>query len=199
MKKPVLFIVALLSFGMLNAQLPFTLGLKAGFTTSKLSTDKEEIKEDFKANFQGGVFLRLGTKTHLQPEANFVTKGGLLNRENVIGNEEIRFSTLEIPILLGREVIDLKLAKIRVMAGPTMSFVLDQKIDIREDIGGLKKEEISNKLEDALWGIQAGVGVDVLMLTLDVRYEWGLNDLIADPEITMRNSMFNVSVGWKIF
>ena len=198
MKKTVFLIAALLSFGLLSAQLPFNFGLKAGFTTSKLSTDRDEIKEQFKANFQGGAFVRLGLKTHLQPEVNFVTKGGLLDRKDVLEQEEIRFSTLEIPILLGREVIDLKVAKIRVVAGPTMSFVLDKKINIREDIGELKKEDISNKLEYALWGIQLGAGIDVLMLTLDVRYEWGLNDLIADPNITMRNSMFNVSVGWKI-
>jgi hypothetical protein len=54
MKKIVFLIVALFSFSLLNAQLPISFGPKVGFTTSRLSTDKEEIKENFKANFQGG-------------------------------------------------------------------------------------------------------------------------------------------------
>lgn len=200
MKKIVFLIVALFSFSLLSAQLPISFGPKVGFTTSRLSTDKEEIKENFKANFQGGVFLRLGRKNYLQPELNFITKGGLFNKDEVLGTKEIGLSTLEIPVLLGTRVIDLKLASIRIMAGPSMAFVIDKNIRMRDEMEfpPLTREELRDKLEDVVWGLQAGAGVDVLMFTLDVRYEWGLNNLVNYENVELRNSLFNVSLGWKI-
>jgi hypothetical protein len=200
MKKIVFLIVALFSFSLLNAQLPISFGPKVGFTTSRLSTDKEEIKENFKANFQGGVFLRLGRKNYLQPELNFITKGGLFTKDEVLGAKEIGLSTLEIPVLLGTRVIDLKLASIRIMAGPSMAFVIDKNIRMRDEMASLPltREELWDKMEDVVWGLQAGAGVDVLMFTLDVRYEWGLNNLINYENVELRNSLFNVSLGWKI-
>ncbi len=200
MKKLSFLIIAMLPFSILNAQLPVNFGPKVGFTTSKLSSDSDAIKEDFLANFQGGVFLRLGKKTYLQSEANFVTKGGLFgnNQGGILNAKEIAFSTVEIPLLLGRRLVDLKAANIRVMAGPTMSFVIDEKLRMLPDVLPTERDELKKKLEDVIWGIQAGVGVDFLMFALDIRYEWGLNDLIDDPDIGLKNRFISVSLGWKI-
>ena len=62
-------------------------------------------------------------------------------------------------------------------------------------------------IEDMLWSLQVGAGVDVLMFTLDVRYNIGLNNVINDIELPdgtpvtfdSKASGFNVSLGWKIF
>jgi hypothetical protein len=56
-----------------------------------------------------------------------------------------------------------------------------------------------DELKNAIWGLQAGIGVDVLMLTLDIRYEVGLNNISAIDGIEIRNALFNVSLGWKLF
>jgi hypothetical protein len=200
MKKLVFLIVSLFSFSFLHAQLPISFGPKVGFTTSKLSTDKDEIKESFKANFQGGAFLRLGRKTYLQPEVNFISKGGLFSKNEFMGAREIGLSTIEIPVLLGVRLLDLKLANIRVMAGPSMAFVIDKNIRMQDDLTSLQltRDEILDKLEDVIWGVQAGAGIDLLMFTLDVRYEWGLNNVINHQNLELKNSIFNVSLGWKI-
>ena len=200
MKKLVFLIVSLFSFSFLHAQLPISFGPKVGFTTSKLSTDKDEIKESFKANFQGGAFLRLGRKTYLQPEVNFISKGGLFSKNEFMGAREIGLATIEIPVLLGVRLLDLKLANIRVMAGPSMAFVIDKNIRMQDDLTSpqLTRDEILDKLEDVIWGVQAGAGIDLLMFTLDVRYEWGLNNVINHQNLELKNSIFNVSLGWKI-
>ena len=200
MKKLVFLIVSLFSFSFLHAQLPISFGPKVGFTTSKLSTDKDEIKESFKANFQGGAFLRLGRKTYLQPEVNFISKGGLFSKNEFMGAREIGLATIEIPVLLGVRLLDLKLANIRVMAGPSMAFVIDKNIRMQDELTSLQltRDEILDKLEDVIWGVQAGAGIDLLMFTLDVRYEWGLNNVINHQNLELKNSIFNVSLGWKI-
>jgi hypothetical protein len=124
----------------------------------------------------------------------------LFTKDEVLGAKEIGLSTLEIPVLLGTRVIDLKLASIRIMAGPSMAFVIDKNIRMRDEMASLPltREELWDKMEDVVWGLQAGAGVDVLMFTLDVRYEWGLNNLINYENVELRNSLFNVSLGWKI-
>jgi hypothetical protein len=46
-----------------------------------------------------------------------------------------------------------------------------------------------------------GAGVDILMFTLDVRYQVGLNDVITKVktfDYNSKNNMFAVSLGWKI-
>ena len=57
------------------------------------------------------------------------------------------------------------------------------------------------------WQWQAGLGVDVFMFAIDVRYFGGLNDLVNKDvtidvgtyKITSRSNLFQVTVGWKIF
>jgi hypothetical protein len=52
------------------------------------------------------------------------------------------------------------------------------------------------------WGLEVGAGVDVFFLTLDLRYELGLNNLYipdaGDSEQKMKSNLFVVSLGFKI-
>jgi len=195
MKKTAAFIIVLFSCHLLNAQLPFNFGPKVGFNTNKLTTNREEIKESFSANLYTGFFFRFGDKTFIQPELNFATKSGFFSSNNILDAREIELSTLEVPILIGSEVMNLKALTFRTMIGPTMSFVLDKEIVMRSPDLRIDPD----KLKNAIWGLQAGVGVDFLMLTLDLRYEIGLTNISAIEGIEIRNALFNVSLGWKIF
>jgi hypothetical protein len=195
MKKIAVLTIVLLSASLLHAQSFFSMGPKAGFTTTTLTTDKHHIKEAFAANLHGGIFMRLGNKVYLQPEAIFTTKGGIFSQNDFFQAREIELSAVEIPLLIGAKVIDLKAANLRIMLGPSMSFIVDKDIIMRDNIERID----ADKIKDAMWGIQGGIGMDVLMLTLDVRYEFGLSNLSDIEGVEIRNSLFNVSMGWKIF
>ncbi len=176
-------------------------GPKIGYTTSKLSIDKSDIKSDLKSSFQFGAFLRLGTKIYVQPEINWVTEGGVFKPISLGSispfEDDVKLSTIQIPFLIGAKVFDLKVANLRVFAGPSASIVTDKTIEGTSDLG----IQIDN-IEDLIWGLQIGAGVDVLMLTLDVRYNIGLSKVIGDVNGTSFDSKtngFNVSLGWKIF
>jgi len=195
MKKIAVLTIIFLSASMLHAQSFFSMGPKAGFTTTTLTTDRQHIKEAFAANLHGGLFMRLGNKIYLQPEAIFTTKGGIFSQNDFFHAREIELSTVEIPLLIGAKVIDLKAANLRIMFGPSMSFILDKDIVMRDNFERFDPDKIKN----AMWGIQGGIGMDVLMFTLDVRYEFGLSNLSDIEGVEIRNSLFNVSLGWKIF
>ncbi|HSW68409.1 MAG TPA: porin family protein [Bacteroidales bacterium] len=198
MKKLALFFTAMLITSIVSAQFPISFGPKVGFNTTTLSTDIDEIKTDFKANFQAGAFLRLGIKSYIQPELLFTTKGGIFRNDDpgaVFGASEIKLTTLDVPILVGIRILDLKIANLRVMAGPVASFVIDKEV---QNIVNAENPVTVDDIRDANWALQVGAGLDLLMFTLDVRYEYGMSDISEIPETDLKNHLVSVTLGWKI-
>ncbi len=162
------------------------LAQKIGYTTNKLSSDKSDITTDLKSNFLFGAFVRLGEKVYLQPEINYYTSGSVFRKPSVSLDgvnlspfeDEITMKNIQIPLYLGIRLIDLKLANVRAMAGPTATLVLDKEVKPLEavDIATIKESDIG----DFQWGFQFGLGADVLMFALDIQYFIGLNKLIGE-------------------
>lgn len=198
MKRVVVIIVVLLISSALYAQRSFTFGPKVGFTNSKLTTNQNEIEEAFKANFQFGAFMRFGKRVYVQPELSFVTKGGLFTTDQVLGLKEIDLKTMEGSLIIGSKLFDLGTFSLAFLAGPSVSTVFDKSFRIRDELSPVSPDELKKKLDDAMWGIQAGVGLDALMFTLHVKYEWGLNDIYNHQGVEMKNTLVNVSLGWKL-
>jgi len=193
------FILAVATSGLM-AQL--SLGPKIGYTASKLSTESDDIKEDFNNTLHFGAFARLGGKTYLQPELLFMTKGATLDYSIGEGFEqEVSLNTIDIPVLVGFKLIDLKIADIRVMGGPVASFVTNKDVD---NVDAVADELKGNDIKDSSWGLQAGVGADFLSLSLDIRYDFGLSNMYDGEETQsfntsdIKNNAFLVTLGWKI-
>ena len=173
----------------------FTIGPKIGFTIGKLNTNFEKAKEEAKPGFQFGAFARFGKKLYVQPEFMFVSKGGTIQTD--LNKSSVKLNAMQIPIMVGYRLLNLKVVNLRVMGGPALSFINNKEITIKEGDQFIKDTNI----KDAIWSLQLGAGVDVLMFTLDVRYEWGLNNLY-DPQgetsYDIKSNLWNVSLGWKI-
>jgi hypothetical protein len=201
MKKIVMLFAALGLSGIAFAQIPgFTIGPKIGFNTTKLSTDASQITSELKSNFQFGAFVRFGNKIYLQPEVNYVTKGGLIKGDNA-GNQfsqQVKLKTLTIPLLVGVRIINLKVASVHLIGGPVASFILDKKLSVT-DPGNTWPVNSTSDFKSASYALQVGAGVDVLMFTFDIRYEIGLSDVYKTPKISMKNNLLNVSLGLKLF
>ena len=195
MKKLILIFACLgitaVSFGQ------FTFGPKVGFSTSRLTTDLPDIKAKVRANFQLGVFARFGEKIYLQPEIFYASRGGTFKHESNDGDQKIKFNNLDIPLLVGFRIINLEVVSLRVFVGPTASFVLNKDMEVEDVVDDPIPEDAFRNVQ---WGIDVGGGVDLLFLTLDLRYEWGLNNLYkADAESNyIKNSLFIVSLGFKL-
>ena len=178
MKKIILLIAFFIAANMTFAQIHF--GPKIGYNTSKLSVDKADIKTDLKNSFQFGAFVRFGKKVVIQPEINFLTQGGLFKTPEITSlspfEQEVNLKTIQIPVLVGYRLIDLKVANIRVMGGPVASIVTNTEIENKVDsyIAPIKDAD----LKDMIWSFQIGAGVCFHMFTLDVRYNIGLNKII---------------------
>ncbi len=185
---PVLF-SAETSFGQLN------LGIKVGYNASKLSTNLDSISSNFKSGFQFGAFVRIGKKVYLQPEVYYISQGGVFTSNLHNWKETVKIGSLDVPVLLGFKLMDLKLVNIRIFAGPEASFVVNKSIAE----GGTSTGPLtSGDFKSVNWSIQAGAGVDVLMFTLDIRYQAGLSQMINKSQYDSKNNVWVVSLGWKI-
>ncbi len=175
----------------------FTFGPIIGYSASKLNTNFQDIKEDFRSNYQIGAFLRMGKKFYFQPEVVYATSGGKLDSAGSI--ENIKFQNLDIPLLLGFKIINAKVINFRILAGPTASFIINKNISLNNLENAFVSED---ELKNVAWGFDLGAGLDILLFSLDVRYRFGLNDLYdssAGGDIyDIKNDLVIVTLGFKL-
>lgn len=204
MKKIILFAAILLTSAVTAmAQLPnFTFGIKAGANYSSLKTTDDLTDANSILGYQAGIFTRLGgAGLYLQPELYLGSKGNdFISFEDQNGNEveakgKVRFTTLDVPVLLGTKFGPNKL-NFRLMAGPVLSFMVDKNTTFDSAYDGVSDFD---DYKDQALGLQAGAGVDVGNLTVDLRYEAGLSNISKSDKYDQKQNLFHLSLGLKLF
>lgn len=158
-----------------NAQIRF--GFRGGVSTSQLTSETIEANgvslaiKDANYGVHIGIFGRakLSERLYLQPEVAFNSSSvdfqvndfsdGLMN--SVLTE---KYQHLDIPLMLG-----YKLGPLRLEAGPTGHVYLASKSEL-EEIGGYER-----RFNDFNLGYQAGFGLDIWKLLIDLRYEGNFN------------------------
>jgi len=221
MKKVIIAAALLLCISFANAQLNF--GIKAGYNSSLGANDLgsitngsynlKSVNSEYKNGFQAGIFARLGVnKVYFQPELLYAMgkkdyNMTVTNSDNTVTgtfDKSVKISTVDVPLLLGYKVLDLKLANVRVFAGPKLRFNAGSTLDYSNITGGgFNTADLQKDVKAAQLGLEAGFGVDVLMLSLDFRYQV-INDMYQTKlkDLTIDKipaNTFVISLGWKIF
>jgi len=221
MKKLVIIAVILLSTSSIFAQLNF--GIKAGYnsslslnnlgTVTSGSYNLNSVNSELANGFQAGVFARIGFhKLYFQPEFlyNMGKKDYTMTLQDAQSNniqfdKRVNISTLEVPLLLGYKLLDLKLINLRAFAGPKLRFNAGSSLDYSNlsTGGSVTQDQLVKDIKAAQLGLEAGVGVDVLMFTLDARfnlikdmYQTKIGDINID---NIQANTFVISLGWKFF
>jgi hypothetical protein len=196
----ILLFIVFLSFEATYGQL--ALGLKLGYNASKLTTDVDSIKSDFNSGFHAGIFTRIGKRIYFAPELLYTMSGSVFTEEGSVSTDnwkqKVTVGTMDIPLLLGLKIIHSSAITWRIELGPEASFVVNKKITEKGSVTG---PITTADINTANWFILAGTGIDILFLSLDVRYQYGLNAMIKDVQnysFNTQNSLFLVSLGWKI-
>lgn len=229
MKKTLLILATLMVMsGSIFAQgFDFSIGPKVGYQATKLSYKKADIKDGFANHFTIGAFARLDFgRLYLQPELLYFKSSNLFSYDfSTMGegipsganlNVTLNNMNLQLPILVGLDIIDSDILGLRIQAGPTANFVLQSKTLVDYSIGGQQSDPEEQKegfdTKSIAWGFQAGIGVDVLKnITLDINYNFGLSKVfnkIGEQEIGGYQLNFNniddskvntfmVTVGYK--
>lgn len=220
MKKTFLLMAALLMMGsavFAGDGLDFSIGPKVGYQTARLSYNKADIKAGFANHFTIGLFGRVSyNHFYVQPEVLYfktsdvfdvtVTGTDTDNLFNLPTGAEMNLTlnqmNLQVPIMLGYNVIDRKIITLRAQIGPTANFILQSKtlFDKSYSLNG-EQTELENVTTDEsfdtktiAWGLQAGLGVDVLnRITLDINYNFGLSRMFSNLNNTTLGETFDFS------
>ena len=197
----------------------FRFGIKAGANLSNIRGNDLSLTNggsafDFRDNsdrtlgFVGGVFMRFGRDFYVQPEFLLSQKGGTFNvyRDGVTnsqGEVDVKFSNVDIPVLLGARIGKV----FRINAGPMATFRLSNwpvGDAFAEFFGEDSKEMFQSR---TAFGYQAGVGLDLGRVSLDVRYEGNFNDVMniryanqqTQAQFGRKSNLWQATLGFAIF
>jgi hypothetical protein len=203
MKKLLLLFVLALGFSAFSYG-QFALGVKLGYNGTKLTTNIDSIKSNFNSGFHIGAWAHLGKRLYFAPEFLYSMSGSVFTKEGKLSTQnwkqKITVGSIDIPLILGFKVIHSGAITWRLELGPEISFVVNKKVS---DEGSTSVPPITtDNIKDANWYVLGGTGIDVLFLTFDVRYKYGLSQLITDVNnytLSTNNSQLLISVGFRIF
>ncbi len=112
---------------------------------------------DKNIGFHIGVFGKLGDQLYFRPELVYTKMKSDYN------SGDFDMQKIDAPLLVGLKVI----GPLHVFAGPSLQYILDTEFN------GVDLSDVKN---DFSVGLNFGVGVNLGMLGIDLRYERGFSD-----------------------
>ena len=207
MKKLIIAAVAVLGFGVANAQ-EVKFGVKAGLNYATLSGDIEET--DGLLGFAVGGFLnvKINEKVSFQPELLYSRQGTGSKETETSGtttfktDAKLRLDYLNIPLMFRFEV-----AKgFAVEAGPQIGFLVGANSDFtltttqnNNTTVISDSEDVKSDFKSVDFGLNFGAGYDFTQnINVGVRYNLGLTNIAKDSEdFAIRNSVIALAVGYR--
>lgn len=116
---------------------------------------------DRNVGYHLGVFGKLGDKIFVRPELVYT------RTKSEYEQADLKISKLDLPVLLGLEVI----GPLNVFAGPSFQYLLSTKLD---------DTKLENLESDITVGLNLGASVDIGNLGLEIRYERGFTQNEAE-------------------
>jgi len=200
MKNALIIILVMTCGSVVNAQDLFSLGPKVGYNSYKLTANMDSVQASIKNSFQIGAFMRIGSKVYFQPEVNYQVSESTLNQSfgTTVQSQDVTLKSLKIPAIIGYKLINKGVFNLRIMAGPAVTFILDKELN-PDQMNDYWPIQSVDDIKNSAWSVQMGAGLDVFFVTLDVRYEMGIDNIYnGDSDLNMKNNMFNVSLGFKL-
>jgi hypothetical protein len=167
-----------------------TFGIKGGVNFSKV--DADNLNSSTVSGYQAGLFARFGSGLYLQPELYVSSTGGKFQSPNGLYNGDVKFTNLNVPLLLGTKIGSNSL-NFRLMVGPVYTYTINKSENFSANFVTAYKD--FGQYNNSTLGFQAGGGVDIGPITADLRYEGGLSDI--NKNFGQRQKLWAISVGFK--
>lgn len=194
MKKIALVVIIALASTSAWSQAQFAIGLKAGPNFASIDT-KAGAGENYKnrTGFHAGAFALIKlTKIGIQPEILFSQQGSTvtINQKDFDAN----YSYINIPIIVKLYTI----AGINLQAGPQFGFITSAKEEFLNSNNKITTASVKDQMKGSDISVALGVGWDLPFgLSLDGRYNLGLSDVNDGGGESVKNQVWQVSVGYK--
>lgn len=168
----------------------FEMGLKAGLSSTELSPESILINDgettteisiaEAKYGFHLGLYTRISiANIFIEPAFLFNSNTVDYNLEEQIFDTGIfssikseTYNNLDIPLMIG-----MKIGFLRIQGGPVAHIFINSASELTQISG------YSQKFQDATYGIQGGLGLDIWKIRLDLNYETNLSKFGGDIDI----------------
>lgn len=206
--KKLTFVAAFLFFSTLSFG-QFHIGPQIGYTGSNLSISYDSITNGLKNNFLIGAFVRIGEKIYVQPEVNWLTQGSVFKYPSIKDGispleQEIKLSTVQVPVNVGWRFLNLKVVNVRIFAGIAANFVMNTTVNTKSgNQDDYENALVPDDFKNVQWQWDIGAGADIFMFAVDVKYMGGINNMLDNVSIdgntiVSKSNLFMVTLGWKI-
>ncbi|MGB0403591.1 MAG: outer membrane beta-barrel protein [Salibacteraceae bacterium] len=182
-----------------KAQIPLNFGFCGGTSYSIYNENLDSLTQQAQMGWQGGVFARVKLKKwYVAADALVSSKPGKFESESGNTKGEISLIGMDIPVMVGYKVIKTKVFNLRTFVGPAMHFSFYD--DIKTTYNG-EKIETNNDIKfnsEAQYSGVAGLGIDVAMITFDMRYIYAFSNWSNSNEVNLNPQMLQGTIGFKI-
>lgn len=142
-----------------------------------LSQDHDEYKSEGQIGYQFGAGVLIGQKFYVEPSVYWQRNASFLIEKDDPENVEYQTSinSIRVPVHLGYHIIggkEEKFVSLRIFAGPAGTFVTSVKSDLEK----VTKDDLNTFLVD----LDAGLGLDIWFIFLDVQYQFGFSKVYKE-------------------
>lgn len=176
MKKYALIIIVIMQVITLSAQ-DREAGIYFGPHLTQVKIQDPQFNADSKLGYQVGVFYRKGNLLFLQVGVEYMSSHtgiSFLDSTGVFSPDDINFSLLKLPLFVGINLFPItkEILNGRIYAGPSFAYLIESPInELDVSVPELKKIKMD---------ISVGAGIDILLLSIDLSYNFGLTEMFEE-------------------
>ena len=160
---------------------------KIGVNLSNFTQHENIFESTAKFGFGAGVDVGSGGKFYFAPGLYYLTSSSEIKKiDNVSMDQIITFSTIELPLSIGYNIINKDMLKISLKIGIEGAYFADIK-----EVEALSTNISKDDIERLSWGYQFGAGIDFKKITFDVKYDLGKNTVFKENIIDNINPRYN--------
>lgn len=152
----------------------------------------DEVDSDTGVGFVAGGKLRVGGRVYLEGGVFWSTVGADVTSPPEGGTtDNVRIQDVRIPLALGLKVIKSRVIALRIFGGGYPAFVTS----VSDNDFGVVKED----LKSTVWAGRVGAGLDFVLISADVGYDFGVSDLLEPGGLddTVKRNAFFIEAGLR--
>jgi hypothetical protein len=194
MKKLCFAVIAVLSLTYSQAQ-EVQFGAKAGVNFANLTGDDVDNSDPITAFHVGAVAeIKINEKFSVQPELLYSAKGATSkdSEEGFSYEYALNLDYIDVPIMAKYYVTP----GLSLEAGPQIGFLVAAEAEIEEGSVSLT-DDVKDQFKTVDFGLNFGLGYKLDNgINFDARYNLGLSNIADDDDADLKNSVFQISVGY---
>ncbi|MDA3852974.1 MAG: outer membrane beta-barrel protein, partial [Bacteroidales bacterium] len=118
-------------------------------------------------------------------------------------NYSTESSTFNVPVYLGRNIINSRAFKLRAFTGPQFAWIMNATATGSRNGDEIEDFDSDFEFDNFTWLWSVGVGFELFMFNIDARYGFDLKGIEGanslEQSFHQKTNMFEFTLGFKLF